>query len=82
MSRADDPFWLPKAPYVFLVLGFISFCMGMISTWTGEAWARFGRVVRRDKEPAQFSRLVAAEFVVAACFVGYFLYRAYRYGFP
>lgn len=51
--------------------------MAVIGTCTGEAWARFGQVVFRTKEPKQFWRLIALYYVGGICLVGYFFYKFY-----
>jgi hypothetical protein len=63
-----------RPPYIFLILGAISFFVGMISTFTGETWARFGHVVYRAKEPNEFWWIVAIYYVAAVYFIGYFFY--------
>lgn len=37
--------------------------LAVLGTCTGEAWARFGRVVYRAKEPKQFWRLIAIYYL-------------------
>ncbi len=64
-----------RPPYIFLVLGCISMSVGVISTCSGETWARYGRVIRRDKEPKQFWEDVVASYLIGVCFIGYFLYK-------
>jgi hypothetical protein len=64
-----------RPPYIFLILGAISFFVGVISTYTGETWARFGHIVYRAKEPSEFWWIVAIYYVGGVCFIGYFLYR-------
>jgi hypothetical protein len=66
-----------RPPYTLLIFGVISFCLGVIGTCTGGVWARFGRVVYRAKEPAEFWQLVALYYLGGVCFIGYFLYRFY-----
>jgi hypothetical protein len=65
-------------PYGLLIFGLMSLLLALVGTCTGEAWARFGRVVYRAKEPKQFWRLIAAYYLGGVCFVGYFLYTVYR----
>jgi hypothetical protein len=66
-----------RPPYIFLILGVISLFMGVVSTCTGEAWARFGRVICRAKEPRQFWEDVATCYLIGVCFIAYFLYKVY-----
>ena len=68
-----------RPPYIFLVLGVISLCVGVVSSFTGVTWARYGRVIYRAKEPRQFWEDVAACYVLGVCFIGYFLYRVYGF---
>jgi hypothetical protein len=65
--------------YGLLAFGVISFLLAAMATCTGEAWGRFGRVVYRAKEPTQFWGLVVLQYVVAVCFIGYFLYKAFEH---
>jgi hypothetical protein len=62
------------AMYGLLLFGVFSLFLAVAGTCTGEAWARFGRVVHRAKEPKQFWWLVAMYYVGGVCFIGYFLY--------
>ena len=64
-------------PYGFLIFGIVFLCIGVVSTFTGVSWARFGRVIRRDKEPSEFWWDVAAGYLCGAFFIGYFLYKVY-----
>jgi hypothetical protein len=59
--------------YVFLIFGVFSLFLAVAGTCTGEAWARYGRVVYRAKEPKQFWRLVAVYYLGGVCLIGYFL---------
>ena len=69
---------LLRPQYIFLILGVISLCVGMVSTCTGVAWARYGRVIYRAKEPRQFWEDVATCYLIGVCFIGYFLYKVYE----
>jgi len=51
--------------------------LAVVGTCPGEAWARFGRVVYRAKEPPQFGWLAAMDGLGGLGFVGYFLYKVY-----
>jgi hypothetical protein len=64
-------------PYSFLIFGIVFLSVGVVSTCTGVSWARFGRVIHRDKEPSEFWRDVAAGYLCGAFFIGYFLYKVY-----
>lgn len=68
------PYFL-RPPYIFLILGSAFVCMGVISTFTGEAWSTFGRVVYRAKEPNQFWWAVVVDCLGGAVLIGYFLYK-------
>ena len=80
-SRREKTLLMPdsalRPPYALLVFGAISFFLAVGGTCTGEAWARFGRVVYRAKEPKKFWRLVAMYYLGGICFIGYFLYKVY-----
>ena len=60
-------------PYIFLILGVISFFVGAVSTCTGVSWASYGRVVYRAKERKEFWRDVAMCYLAGALFIGIFL---------
>jgi RsiW-degrading membrane proteinase PrsW (M82 family) len=64
--------------YFYLILGIISLSAGVVSTCTGVAWARFGRVIYRSKQPKEFWEDVVACYLIGVCFIGYFLYQVYR----
>jgi len=66
-----------RPPYGLLMFGLFLLVLAVGGTCTGEAWAYFGQVVYRDKEPKQFWRLVAMHYLVGVCFIGYFLYKVY-----
>ena len=66
-----------KPPYGLLIFGVVSLLLGVIATFTGDAWSRFGRVVRRVNDPNQFWSLVALQYLIGVCFIGYFLCRVY-----
>jgi hypothetical protein len=75
VRKMPDMRILPSSPHIFLILGIVSLSAGLISTCTGVTWARFGRVIRRDKEPTEFWEDVGACYLIAVCFIGYFLYK-------
>lgn len=64
-----------RTPGIFLMLGLISLGVGMISTFTGVSWARYGRVIHRAREPMQFWLDVGACYLSGVWFIGYFLYK-------
>jgi hypothetical protein len=66
-----------RTPYGFLIFGAFSLILAVGGTWTGKAWARYGRVVYRANEPKKFWQLVAAYYLGGVCFIGYFLYKVY-----
>ena len=66
-----------RSSYGLLVFGVFSLFLAVVGTCTGEAWARFGQVVSRAKEPKQFWQLIAIYYLGGVCFIGYFLYRVY-----
>jgi uncharacterized RDD family membrane protein YckC len=68
---------LLRPPYIFLILGFISLAVGVISTCTGVSWARYGRVIHRAQEPKEFWWDVVTCYLVGVWFIGYFLYKVY-----
>jgi len=70
---------LLEPPYIFLILGVITLCVGVVSTCTGETWARYGRVIYRAEEPRQFWQAVATCYIGGVCFIGYFLYQVYSH---
>jgi H+/Cl- antiporter ClcA len=63
-----------RPPYIYLILGIISFSGAVVSTCTGKTWARFRGSVYRTKEPNAFWRVVAVYFLGAVLFIGLFLY--------
>jgi len=69
---------LLRPPYIFLILGVVSLSVGVVSTYTGETWARFGRVIYRAKEPKEFWWDVAMCYLIGVCFIGYSLYKLYE----
>jgi hypothetical protein len=70
---------LLRPPYIFLILGVISLCVGVVSTYTGVTWARYGRVIYRTKDPRRFWQDVATTYLIGVCFIGYFLYKFYEF---
>jgi hypothetical protein len=72
-----DLYSLIRPPYIFLILGTISFFGAVVSTYTGKSWGRFGGFVYRAEEPKQFWWLVATYYFVGVWFIAYFLYEVY-----
>lgn len=66
-------------PYGLLIFGLFSLFLAVAGACTGQAWARFGRVVYRAKEPKQFWGLIAMYCLGALCFIGYFLCKLYEF---
>jgi len=73
----STPYSHAELPYGLLAFGVFSLFMAVAGTCTGEAWARFGQRVYRDKEPKQFWRLIAIYYLGAVCLIGYFLFKVY-----
>jgi hypothetical protein len=74
------PDWYSRqinSPYLFLILGLISFSGAVVATCTGKSLSRFGRVIRRAQKPKQFWCDVAIGYLAGVCFVGYFLYKVH-----
>jgi hypothetical protein len=67
-----------SAAYGFLIFGVISLILAVLATCTGEAWARFGRVIHRAEDPKQFWWLVAMYYLGGVVFIGAFMYRVSR----
>lgn len=65
---ADSHSQLP--PSSLLILGIISFCAGVVWTFTGKARTRFHGWVYRAQEPSVFWFVVATYYLVALLFVG------------
>ena len=63
-----------RPPYIYLLLGVVSFSAGVVWTCTGKARSRFHGWVYRAQEPTEFRWLVAAYYVVGLLFIGAFLY--------
>ncbi len=66
-----------RSPYLFLILGIISFTAAVVWTRTGKAWVRFHGWVYRAEEPNWFWWESAMYYVVGVGFIGYFLYKLY-----
>lgn len=66
-----------KPYYGLLIFGIVSLVLAVNATYTGEAWARFGRVVRLDQRPDQFWGLVALQYLCGVGFIGYAVFKVY-----
>jgi hypothetical protein len=64
---------LLKPPYIFLILGVLSFSAAVVWTCTGKARTRFSGLVYRAEEPTQFWWLVAMYYFAGVLFIGIFL---------
>ena len=61
--------------YISLILGIISFSVGVVSTCIEKTWApHAGRTIYRAKEPSTFWWIVAMHYIFAVLFVGHYLY--------
>jgi hypothetical protein len=69
-----DLYYLLRPPYIFLILGVISFSAAVVWTYTGKAWVRFDGWVYRAKEPKWFWWEVALYYLVGVLFIGISLY--------
>ena len=65
---------LLRPPYIYLILGVISFSAAVVWTSIGKAWTRFYGWVYRAKEPKQFWLVVALYYLGGVFFIGIFLY--------
>lgn len=63
--------------YGLLIFGIWPLVLAVNATCTGEAWARFGRVVHRTQKPDQFWGLVAIQYLAGIGFVGYVMFKLY-----
>jgi len=63
-----------RSPYIFLILGFISFIAVVVWTNTGKAWIRFHGWVYRTQEPKRFWWEVTMDCLIGIIFFGIFLY--------
>jgi len=64
-------------PYVLLIFGLFSLFMAVVGTCIGETLARFSGMVYRAEAPKQFWLLIAAYYLGAAFFIGFFFYKVY-----
>ena len=68
---------LLRPPYLYLIIGAISFSGAVVSTCSGKSWGRFGGFVYRAEEPNQFWWLVATYYFIGVSFLGRFLYQVH-----
>jgi hypothetical protein len=61
--------------YAFLLFGIIALGWAVFATYTGEAWTRFGKVVRRDETPFKFWAQVALQYLIGFGLLGGCVYR-------
>jgi hypothetical protein len=66
-----------KSPYLFLILGVVSFSAAAIFTCMGKVWVRFSGWVYRAEKPGTFWWEVALDCLIAVWFIGY-LYVGWR----
>jgi hypothetical protein len=67
---------LLRPPHIFfLILGFISISAAAVFTCMGKVWVRLNGWVYRAKEPGWFWWEVAIDYIIGACFIGYFLFK-------
>jgi hypothetical protein len=66
-----------NSPYYFLILGVISFSVGVVSTCTGKTYGRYGGGASRLKKPTDFWGTVALYYIGGICLIGYFLWKVY-----
>jgi hypothetical protein len=69
-----DLFSLQRPPYIFLILGVVSFFGALVSTCTGKTSARTGRMIYRAKEPSAFWWVVTIYYLGALLFLGTYWY--------
>jgi hypothetical protein len=67
-----------RPPYIFLILGALSFSAAVVWTCIGKARTRYSGWVYRAKEPTQFWWVVAIYYLSSVLFIGTFLYRVMK----
>jgi hypothetical protein len=75
--RAPDLYSLLRPPYIFLLLGCVSFCAAVVWTCIGKARTRFYGWVYRTGEPTQFWLVVAVYYLGGVLFIGVLLHKVY-----
>jgi hypothetical protein len=65
--------------YALLLFGIIALGWAVFATKTGEAWTRFGQVIRRDKAPFKFWAQVVFQYLLGLGLLGGCLYRLYTF---
>ncbi len=73
----SDWYLLLQPPYIYLILGVISFSVAVVSTYTGKTYGRYGGWAYRAKEPTQFWWAVVIYYFGGVWFIGFFLYKIY-----
>jgi hypothetical protein len=68
---------LLRPPYIYLILGVLSFSAAVVWTCTGKAWIRFHGWVYRAEEPNRFWLEVVTYYLIGLGFIGVFMYKAY-----
>jgi len=68
-----DWHFLLTPPYIFLILGVMSFSAAVVWTRTGKAWVRFHGWVYRAREPKWFWWEVALNYLAGVFSIGIFL---------
>jgi hypothetical protein len=68
-----------KYDFAISFIGIIFLGLAVIATYTGEAWTRFGLVVRRDKSPSRFWVQVVIQYLISSFFLGWYLYRLFSF---
>jgi hypothetical protein len=61
--------------YIYLILGTLFFCGGVVSMFAGKTSARTGRMIYRATEPRTFWWVVAMYYLGALFFVGLYLFQ-------
>ena len=68
---------LLRPPYIFLILGYISFSAAVVSTCTGKTCGRYSGWICRAEKPTQFWLAVAMYYLSGLLFIGTFFYKVY-----
>jgi hypothetical protein len=66
-----------NSPYYFLIVGVISLCVAVVSTFTGKIYGRYGGWASRAKDPTEFWWTVAIAYIGGVCFIACFLWKIY-----
>ena len=68
---------MQSRPYGLFWFGVFSLFLALAGTFTGEAFARFGRVIYRSEEPRDFWEVIVSCYLIGVGLIGYFLYCVY-----